>query len=70
MSEADIHFDFFAFLKGAIKENPDRGAVTYGDVRAEYSGDELSGRADIVVFDDDGDPEYPLSLLRVLPELQ
>jgi type I restriction-modification system DNA methylase subunit len=63
MSEADIHFDFFAYLKAAISERPDRGSVTYGDVRAEYT-DGLSGRADIVVFDDDGAPVFIVEAKR------
>lgn len=62
-SEADIHFDFFAHLRNAISDSPDRGAITYGDVRPEYS-DGLSGRADIVVFDDVGDPVFVVEAKR------
>lgn len=63
MSEADIHFDFFAYLKAAISDSPDRGAFTYGDVRAEYS-EGLSGRADIVVFNDDDEPVIVIEAKR------
>ncbi|WP_318569559.1 N-6 DNA methylase [Salinigranum marinum] len=63
MSEADIHFDFYAHLKSAINEQPNRGAITYGDVRAEYS-DGISGRADIVVFDNKDDPVFVVEAKR------
>lgn len=63
MSEADIHFDFYAHLKSAIKDSPNRGSITYGDVRAEYS-DGISGRADIVVFDADDDPVFVVEAKR------
>ncbi len=63
MSEADIHFDFYAYLKAAISDQPNRGAITYGDVRAEYT-EGLSGRADIVVFDENDDPVFVVEAKR------
>jgi type I restriction-modification system DNA methylase subunit len=55
MSEADIHFDLFHHLQTAIDEAPVREHIHYGDVRPEYS-EGISGRADIVVFDNDDNP--------------
>lgn len=55
MSEADVHFEFYRHLQNAIDEDPDRGSVTYGYARPEYS-EGIGGRADIVVFADDSEP--------------
>jgi type I site-specific restriction endonuclease len=63
MSEADIHFDLYSFLKSAIENQPHRGEITYGEVRAEYSNG-ISGRADIVVFDRDDDPVFIVEAKR------
>ncbi len=63
MSEADIHFDFYAYLKSAISRNPVRGSITYGDISAEHSKG-VSGRADIVVFNDDEDPVFVVEAKR------
>jgi len=63
MSEADIHFDFYTYLKNAIDDGPNRGEIIYGDVRAEYS-DGISGRADIVVFDNNDDPVFVVEAKR------
>jgi len=57
MSEADIHFDFYRYLENEIEENPNRGKITYSHSRPEYSQD-IDGRADIVVFDDNDDPVF------------
>lgn len=63
MSEADIHFEFYRHLQNAIEENPDRGRITYGTARPEYSQG-ISGRADIVVFDNNDDPVFVVEAKR------
>jgi len=63
VSEADIHFDFYRYLENAIEENATRGNITYGKARPEYN-EGISGRADIVVFDDDGDPVFVVEAKR------
>lgn len=63
MSEADIHFELYRHLQNAIEENPDRGGITYGTARPEYS-EGISGRADIVVFDTNDDPVFVVEAKR------
>jgi len=63
MSEADIHFELYRHLENAIEDNPDRGAITYGTARPEYS-EGISGRADIVVFDTNDDPVFVVEAKR------
>lgn len=63
MSEADIHFELYRHLQNAIEENPDRGRITYGTARPEYS-EGISGRADIVVFDTNDDPVFVVEAKR------
>jgi type I restriction-modification system DNA methylase subunit len=63
MSEADIHFELYRHLQNAIEENPNREGTTYGTARPEYS-EEISGRADIVVFDDNDDPVFVVEAKR------
>ncbi|OYR83275.1 N-6 DNA methylase [Halorubrum ezzemoulense] len=55
MSEADIHFEFYRHLQNAIEEQPSRGSMTYGAVRPEYNHG-ISGRADLVIFDESDNP--------------
>jgi type I restriction-modification system DNA methylase subunit len=55
MSEADVHFEFYRHLQNAIDEEPQKGFFTYSDVRAEYNQG-ISGRADIVVFNESDNP--------------
>ena len=55
MSEADIHFEFYRHLMNAIEDEPCRNGVEFGDVRPEY-GDGIDGFADIVLFNESGDP--------------
>ncbi len=63
MSEADVHFELYRHLQNAIDEKPDRGRISYGTARPEYS-DGLDGRADIVVFDTDDDPVFVIEAKR------
>lgn len=63
MSEADVHFEFYRHLQNAIEEDPRRGTITYDYARPEYS-DGISGRADIVVFDDDDEPVFVIEAKR------
>lgn len=63
MSEADIHFDFYAYLKSAINEQPNRGNLTYGDVSAEHT-DGISGSADLVIFDENDNPIFVVEAKR------
>ena len=51
--EADIHFEFYRHLQNAIEEKPQRGSRTYTRVAPEYKKG-IEGRADLVVFDEDG----------------
>jgi len=55
MSEADVHFEFYRHLQNAIDDQSHRGAITFDTVRPEY-GDDMDGFADIVLFDEVGDP--------------
>jgi type I restriction-modification system DNA methylase subunit len=55
MSEADIHFELYRYLASAIEDSPSRGNVRFSTVRPEYS-EGISGRADLVLFDDNEDP--------------
>lgn len=66
-SEADIHFEFWRYIQAAIEANPDRGAITYSRAAPEYS-DGVSGRADIVVFDDADDPAFVIEAKRPADE--
>lgn len=63
MSEADIHFELYRHLQNAIEDNPDRGHITYGTARPEYS-EGISGRADIVIFDNNDDPVFVVEAKR------
>ncbi|WP_082238236.1 N-6 DNA methylase [Halorubrum tebenquichense] len=63
MSEADIHFELYRHLQNAIEENPNREGITYGTARPEYS-EGISGRADIVVFDNNDDPVFVVEAKR------
>jgi len=63
MSEADIHFDFYRYLENEIEANPNRGKVTYGYAKPEYTK-EVDGRADIVVFDESDDPLFVIEAKR------
>lgn len=55
MSEADVHFEFYRHLANAIQDQPRREGITFGEVRPEF-GEGIDGFADIVVFDNEGDP--------------
>ncbi len=55
MSEADIHFEFYRHLMNAIEDEPYREGVEFSDARPEY-GERIDGFADIVLFDESGDP--------------
>lgn len=66
-SEADIHFEFWRYLQAAIETNPDRGSITYSRAAPEYS-DGVSGRADIVVFDDADNPVLVIEAKRPADE--
>lgn len=55
MSEADIHFEFYRHLQNTIEKDPVRDGMVFGDVRPEY-GESIDGFADIVIFDDSGNP--------------
>jgi len=56
MSEADIHFEFYRHLQNAIDDQPVReGGIVFDEVRPEY-GQDTDGFADIVLFDDGGEP--------------
>ncbi|RKD97829.1 N-6 DNA methylase [Halopiger aswanensis] len=55
MSEADVHFELYRHVQNAIDDQPSRGQITFGSARPEYS-EGISGRADIVIFDDSHNP--------------
>lgn len=63
MTEADVHFEFYRHIQNAIDENPRRGKITYGYAKPEH-GEDISGRADIVVFNDDDDPIFVVEAKR------
>lgn len=66
-SEAEIHFEFWRYIQAAIEVNPDRGAITYGRAAPEFS-DGISGRADIVVFDEADNPVFVIEAKRPATE--
>jgi type I site-specific restriction endonuclease len=55
MSEADTLGDFYYYLRNAVETTPQRGQRTYDRIAQEYTQD-ISGRADLVLFDADDDP--------------
>jgi len=55
MSEAGVHFELYRHLADAIEDQPRRSHIEFGDIVPECS-DGITGRADIVVFNTDGDP--------------
>lgn len=63
MSEADIHFELYRHLQNAVEEDPNRGNTTYGTVSPEHT-ENVSGRADIVVFDTDDNPIFVVEAKR------
>lgn len=63
MSEAGVHFELYRHLENAIDENPTRGDRTYSTVTPEYTG-EISGRADLVLFDSTDDPVLVIEAKR------
>lgn len=63
MSEARIHFDLYHHLQNAITNEPTRGKRTYDSVVPEY-GDGIDGFADLILFDDSGDPVLVIEAKR------
>jgi hypothetical protein len=63
MSEAGVHFEFYRHLENAIDNSPNRGRITYSSVRPEY-GENIQGFADLVLFDDKGDPVLVIEAKR------
>lgn len=55
MSEANVHFELYRHLQNAVEDQPTREGITFGDITPEY-GEDIDGFADLVVFDDTGDP--------------
>lgn len=55
MSEADIQVEFYRHLANEIEDQPQRNGMAFGDIRVEY-GEDIDGFADIVLFDQSGDP--------------
>lgn len=63
MTEADIHFEFYRHLQNSIDNEPRRGNINYDYAQPECN-EGISGRADIVVFDDDDDPVFVIEAKR------
>jgi type I site-specific restriction endonuclease len=62
MSEADLHFELYRYLKNTIEEGVETRKIPYGDIGAEVTVD--GGRADLVVYDDRERPVFVIEAKR------
>ena len=62
MSEADLHFDLYTYLKNSIEEGIETRKIPYGSVRPEVNVN--GGRADLVVYDNRERPVFVIEAKR------